>query len=106
MALTACNDRIQFRTPPLNEADQARLTCAAYPEIREALRALPPHVFLAGSSGEAVTTPDGRKWVAFDVVNEREAVLIRFGDITGRGAHFECKDDLEWLAHVWTELED
>lgn len=106
MALNACGETaIQYRVPTLNEADHARLSCAEYPEIREALAELPPHAFLSGSSGEPVVTPDGRKWVAFDVVNQREGALIKFGDVAGRSAHFECRDDLGWVAEVWTELE-
>lgn len=105
MALTACADSIQFRVPPLNEADRAHLTCAEYPEIRETLLQLPAHVFLSGSNGQAVVTPDGHKWVRFDVVNRREAMLIRFGDVAGRTSHEECAADLEWLGHVWQQLE-
>jgi hypothetical protein len=80
MALGACGETaIQYRVPTLNKADRARLSCAEYPEIRETLAELPPHAFLSGSSGEPVVTPDGRKWVAFDVVNQREGALIKFG---------------------------
>jgi len=106
MALTACSKEIVYRVPPLNEADQARLSCAGYPEIRDVLLALPEHVFLAGSDGTPVVTPDNRKWVAFDVANRREAAVIRFGDIAARGAHFECRDDLRWIADLITDLQD
>ncbi len=106
-ALTACSNAPTpiFQTPPLNAADRAHLTCAAFPDIKETLRELPAHVFLSGSSGAAVTTPDGHKWVRWDIVNQREGILVKFGDITARGAHFECRDDLQWLGRVWTELE-
>jgi hypothetical protein len=105
MALTACGSETAFRVPRLNSADRAHLACADYPDIRDALRALPAHVFLAGANGQAITTPDGHKWVRFDVANEREAIVVRFGAVEGSNAHFECFDDLLWLAKVWTDLE-
>ena len=106
MALTACadNPEIIYRTPPLNEANEKRLSCQAYPEISEILADLPAHKFLSGSNGQAVITQGGHKWIRFDIANEREAVLIRFGEISGRSAHFECFDDLNWLARLWRDL--
>lgn len=91
--------------PPLNEADRARLTCADYPDFAALLRDLPKHHWLATSKGEAVTTPDGRTWVAFDVVQQREAKLLKFAGVDAKGAHFECFDDLAWLAQTWQGLE-
>ena len=107
MALTACadNPEIQYAVPRLNAGDREHLTCQEYPEIREALRSLPPHVFLAGASGQLVLTDGLHRWVRWDIVNAREALLIKFGDIAGRSAHFECRTDLNWLGGVWTRLE-
>lgn len=65
---------------------------------------LPAHEFLAGASGKVVVTDGNRRWVRFDIVNLREAALIRFGDITSRTAHFECFDDLGFVARVLDEL--
>lgn len=105
MALTACSSTSTvYRVPPLNASDQQRLSCADYPEIRDALRELPAHVFLSGANGEPVIV-DGERYVRFSVVNDREAVVIRFADITGRTAHFSCKDNLQWLGDVYTGLE-
>lgn len=105
MALTACSPRLQYRVPPLNQADAQRLTCSAFPDFDQVLRDLPEHQWLSTTRGEAVTTPDGRTWVAFDVVQLREARLLKFAGVDARGAHFECYDDLAWLADVWTELQ-
>ena len=105
MALTACAPQLQYRVPPLNEADRTRLACSAYPDFTAMLRDLPAHQWLSTSKGEAVTTHDGRTWVAFDVVQQREARMLKFAGTDARGAHFECYDDLAWLASVWTELE-
>lgn len=105
MVLTACSPRLQYAVPPLNEADRERLTCSAYPDFEQVLRDLPKHQWLSTSKGEAVVTHDGRTWVAFDVVQEREARLLKFAGKDARGAHFECFDDLAWLAKVWTDLE-
>lgn len=105
LATTACSDKIQFRVPPLNEADRARLTCSAFPDFEGMLGQLPAHEFLSGTDGTPVVTPDGRKWVAFDVVNEREGRMLKFGGVDARGVHFECFDDLNWLGSVWTDLE-
>lgn len=93
MALTACApDAEPILIAP--EIDEAILSCAEYPEITDLLKRLPAHIFLAGSNGQAVLT-DGRfAWVRFDVVNDREAMLIRFSEIDGRRVHFECWDDL------------
>jgi hypothetical protein len=107
MALAACGTtKVQYRVPTLNEADQAHLTCRDYPEIREVLAALPAHAFLSGSDGQPVETAGGQRWVRFDIVNRREGALILFGDRDGRTAHFECQDDLRWIADVWTDLQD
>jgi len=105
MALTACSPRLQYRVPPLNEADRQRLTCSAYPDFEAMLRDLPKHEWLSTTKGEAVVTHDGRTWVAFDVVQQREARMLKFAGKDARGAHFECFDDLKWLAKVWTDLE-
>lgn len=67
---------------------------------------LPRHEFLSTSSGEAVVTPDGRKWVAFDVVQKREGRMLKFGGQEANGAHFECFDDLRWLSGVWKNLQE
>lgn len=91
--------------PPLNDHDRQRLTCSDFPDFEGMLTALPDHEWLSTTSGEAVVTPDGRRWVAFDVVQEREARLLKFTLIDTRGAHFECYDDLRWLARVWSDLE-
>lgn len=104
-ALTACGD-LQYRTPALNDADQARLSCQAFPEILDVLESQPALVFLSGSDGEAIVTDGQYKWVRFDIVNQREARLIQFGDVRARGAHFECWDDLNWMADVYTQLEE
>lgn len=105
MALTACGPQLEYRVPPLNEADAERLTCSAYPAFEQVLRDLPAHDWLSTTRGEAVVTPDGRKWVAFDVVQRREALLLKFAGVDARGAHFECFDDLAWLASVWADLQ-
>lgn len=106
MALTACGAALQYATPPLNESDAERLTCSDYPDFIGVLQDLPAHEWLSTSSGEVVRTPDGRTWVAFDVVQQREARLIKFAGIDAKGAHFECYDDLAWLAKVWTDLQE
>lgn len=102
-ALAACGPDPEpvFRAPVLEES---RLSCAAFPEIKEVLEASPEHVFLSGTSGEAVVTDGVHRWVRFDIVQHREARLIYFGDITARLAHFECRDDLQWTADVLRDL--
>lgn len=108
LALIACVSEpdIVYRTPPLNEADQERLSCAAFPEIIDVLNSQPSLVFLSGSDGEAVVTDGQFKWVRFDIVNKREARLIQFGDVSARGVHFECSDDLQWTAKLITDLQE
>lgn len=107
MALSACGTTEPvYSTPKLNDADQAHLSCQAFPEIRDVLTTLPRHVFLAGSDGKAVVTDGGHKWVRFDIVNEREAKLVEFGDVTARSAHFECWDDLQWTSDLITGLQE
>lgn len=103
--MSACSPALQYAVPPLNEADRAHLTCADFPDFPALLAALPAHEWLATSSGEVVVTPDGRRWVSFDVVQQREARMLRFAGVDARGAHFECQADLDWLARVWTGLE-
>lgn len=105
MALSACAPAIQYRVPPLNEADQARLTCSDFAGFEEMLAELPAHQFLSTSSGEAVRTEGGHYWVRFDVVQERDGKMLKFGGVTARDQHFECYDDLAWIAEVWRDLE-
>lgn len=105
MALTACSP-LQYRVPPLNEADRARLTCSAFPDFEAMLRELPAHQWLSTTKGEVVVTRDGRTWVAFDVVQKREARMLKFAGKDAKGAYFECFDNLAWLASVWTDLEE
>ena len=104
--LSACQPHLQYRVPTLNEADAERQTCADFPDFEAMLRKLPAHVWLAGSDEAAVVTPDGRTWVAFDVVQMREAAMLHFGGVDARGAHFECFDDLEWMRDTWAGLEE
>ena len=108
MASAACSPetRIIYAVPKLNDQDRARLSCAAFPEIREVLEAQPEHVFLSGSNGKAVVTDGQYKWVRFDIANRREARLIEFGDLEARQAHFECFDDLNWTEDLITDLEE
>ena len=105
MALTACSPQLEYRVPPLNEADSQRLTCSDYPDFETMLRQLPAHEWLSTTKGAAVKTQDGQTWVAFDVVQQREARMLKFAGVDARGAHFECFDDLTWLASVWTDLQ-
>lgn len=103
LAITACAaDPEPILVAP--EIEEARLSCAAYPDIIELLQELPDHVFLAGSNGQAVITDGQFTWVRFDVVNRREAMLIRFADIDGRKVHFECWDDLGFIRDLLNDL--
>lgn len=107
MVLSACGPTtIQYKVPALNAADQARLTCSDYPSFEAMLTELPAHEWLRTSSGEVVVTPDGRRWVSFDVVQQREARMLKFGGVDASGAHFECFDNLKWISDVWRDLEE
>lgn len=102
-ALTACaGDAKPVLVAP--EIEEARKSCAAYPEITNVLENLPEHVFLAGADGSAVITDGDHTWVRFDVVNAREAILIRFAEVDGRTAHFECFDDLRVVIDILDDL--
>lgn len=106
MALTACVPRIQYQVPPLNETDRERLTCSAYTGFDEMLRQLPQHKWLSTSAGVPIKTgEDGHMWVRFDVVQVREAKMLKFAGADARGVHFECYDNLNWLADIWRPLE-
>ncbi len=96
---------LEYKVPRLNDADREHLTCSDFPDFNEVLRKLPDHQWLSTTRGEVVRTDGGHTWVRFDVVQEREARLILFAGVTAAGAHFECYDDLAWLAKVWTDLE-
>lgn len=91
--------------PPLNEEDEKRKTCSDYPDFDVVLASLPSHEWLRTTSGETVKTADGRTWVSFDVVQEREAKLIKFAGVDAKGAHFVCFDNLKWLSDTYTDLE-
>ena len=105
MAISACVPAIQYRTPPLNEADRERLVCSEFAGFEDMLADLPAHAFLSTTKGAPVQTADGAYWVRFDVVQQREARMLKFAGVTARGQHFECFDNLAWLAGVWTDLE-
>lgn len=102
-ATAACKPKVEpiFVAPQL---DAARLSCSAFPEIVAILDDLPAHRFLSGSNGAAVVTDGKDRWVRFDIVNLREAALIRFADVSARTAHFECFDDLGFVAEVLARL--
>lgn len=102
MALAACDPPPPVFVAP--QIEKARLSCSAFPEIVAMLEQLPEHRFLAGANGQAVVTDGKHRWVRFDIVNLREAALIRFGDVTARSAHFECFDDLGFVSKVLAEL--
>ena len=102
MALSACADKEPVFVAPVIE--EARQSCASFPEIQRVLANLPKHVFLAGSDGSAVITDGDHTWVRFDIVNAREALIIRFSEIDGKRAHFECSDDLRVVIDVLNDL--
>ena len=98
--MSACAPAIQYHLPTLNEADQQRLVCPAPASVAELVEGLPGHVALAASDGTVVRTPDGQTWVSFASANAREGELLARMN-TASGAHFECFDDLEWVADLW-----
>lgn len=107
MALTACGStEIQYRVPELNVNDQKRLGCVEYPSIEAAIASLPENIFLSSSSGAKVITDGQYTWVRHDIANKREAVLIRYGAVDGKLAHFICRDNLEWLSGTWRDLQE
>lgn len=106
MALSACGSTaVQYKVPKLNEQDQKRFDCVEYPDLKTALESLPEQKFLTGSDGTKVLTDGQYTWIRHDIASEREGILIRYGAVDGKLAHFVCKDNLKWLSGTWQDLE-